>query len=162
MDQTESNTQLHSRCLHILRKLCGRAGTLLTGCVLSEGLEKDGKEALTSGGFADIWLGKYKGRAVALKVLRIYGGDNIKLVKKVRSLAHILTMGSNCNLQSFCREAVLWKRLSHPNILPFLGVSTTLFSLCMVCEWMGNGNVMRYLKRNPAANRLHLVLAGVR
>lgn len=53
--------------------------------MLSEDLEKDGTEARTSGGFADVWLGKYQGRSVALKVLRIYGGDNVKKVKKVRS-----------------------------------------------------------------------------
>jgi len=27
----------------------------------------------------------------------------------------------------------------------------------MVCEWMTNGNISRYLKQNPAANRLDLV-----
>jgi len=83
MDQTEPYSRLHAQCLHALRKLCGRSGTLPTVCMLSEDLERDGTEACTSGGFADVWLGKYKGRPVALKVLRIYGGDNIKAVKKV-------------------------------------------------------------------------------
>ncbi|EGO25094.1 hypothetical protein SERLADRAFT_386471, partial [Serpula lacrymans var. lacrymans S7.9] len=36
-----------------------------------------------SGGFADIWLGRYKGRSVGLKVLRVYGSDNLSKVKKV-------------------------------------------------------------------------------
>ncbi|EGN99518.1 hypothetical protein SERLA73DRAFT_26193, partial [Serpula lacrymans var. lacrymans S7.3] len=85
-----------------------------------------------SGGFADIWLGRYKGRSVGLKVLRVYGSDNLSKVKK-----------------AFCREAVLWKTLSHPNIVPFLGASTKLFPLCMVCPWMENGNIVTYLKRYP-------------
>lgn len=112
-----------------------------------------------SGGFADVWLGRYEGRPVALKVLRIYGRDNLKKVKKVRlaetafdTVAHIS--------QSFCREAVLWKRLSHPNILPFLGASTKLFPLCMVCEWMENENIVSYLRKHPRSNRLELVSAS--
>ena len=85
MNYAEINSRLHAQCLHTLRKLCGRSGTLPTSCMLSEGLEKDGASPRLSGGFADVWLGKYKGRPVALKVLRIYGGDNIKVVRKVRT-----------------------------------------------------------------------------
>ncbi|KAL0956192.1 hypothetical protein HGRIS_002350 [Hohenbuehelia grisea] len=133
--------KLHMQCFHALRKLCGRCGTLPSDCSISDGLEKDSDDALLSGGFADVWKGKYKGEPVALKVLRIYGRDNLQKVK-----------------MSFCREAIVWQRLSHPNILPFLGANTTLFPLCMVCEWMTNGNIVNYLRFNPEANRLELLV----
>jgi hypothetical protein len=84
MDNIELESGFYSRCLRTLRRLCGRSGKLPTSCVLADDLEKVGSEARTSGGFADIWLGKFKGRTVALKVLRVYGTDNIKTVKKVR------------------------------------------------------------------------------
>lgn len=52
---------------------------------------------------------------------------------------------------------MLWKRLKHPNVLPFLGVSTTLFQFCMVSDWIPHGNVVEFLRENPEANRFSLV-----
>ncbi|KAJ3994707.1 kinase-like domain-containing protein, partial [Lentinula boryana] len=56
----------------------------------------------------------------------------------------------------FCREAVVWKQLKHPNILPILGVSTELFfpSFCLISPWMENGTIMSYLKHNPTFDLL--------
>ena len=49
------------------------------------------------------------------------------------------------------------KRISHPNIVPFLGVSDAPAPLSMVSEWMPNGNVRDYVRRNPDTSRLQLV-----
>ena len=51
----------------------------------------------------------------------------------------------------------MWKRISHPNIVPFLGVSKAPAPLSMVSEWMPNGNVRDYVRRNPDTSRLQLV-----
>ena len=51
----------------------------------------------------------------------------------------------------------MWKRISHPNIVPFLGVSEALGLLSMVSEWMPNGDVQEYVVKNPGADRLQLV-----
>ena len=61
--------------------------------------------------------------------------------------------------QQLCREVLIWKRLSHPNVLPLLGVSVSENPrhFRIVSEWMANGNVMEYIKSNPEANRLRLV-----
>ncbi|EIN09124.1 kinase-like protein, partial [Punctularia strigosozonata HHB-11173 SS5] len=56
----------------------------------------------------------------------------------------------------FCREAVFWKQLAHPNIVPFLGVSQS-HNLCIVSEWMAFGDVITYLQKFPRANRRQLV-----
>ncbi|KAF8174693.1 kinase-like domain-containing protein, partial [Mycena galopus ATCC 62051] len=47
-----------------------------------------------------------------------------------------------------CREALLWKDLHHPNILPFLGIDRYSFPsfFCMVSPWMEHGTVINYLK----------------
>ena len=58
-------------------------------------------------------------------------------------------------IQIFCQEAVVWKRLTHPNILPLLGVTITPFQL--VSNWMSGGDLPDYLKKNSDADRLKLV-----
>jgi serine/threonine protein kinase len=62
--------------------------------------------------------------------------------------------------KDFSREAVLWRQLSHPNLLPFYGVyhfKEDRNRVCMVSPWMENGNVKGYLEGNPDANRISLV-----
>jgi len=51
----------------------------------------------------------------------------------------------------------MWKRISHPNIVPFLGVSEAPAPLSMVSEWMPNGNVRDFIGKNPDTSRLQLV-----
>ena len=53
------------------------------------------------------------------------------------------------------REALIWKRLTHDNIVPFRGV--TLEPLQIISEWMPNGDLTAYIKKNPNANRVNLV-----
>jgi hypothetical protein len=46
----------------------------------------------------------------------------------------------------------MWKNFcNHPHILPFLGVDIESFpgEMCMVSEWMSNGTIIRFLKREP-------------
>jgi len=50
----------------------------------------------------------------------------------------------------------MWKRLTHPNILPLLGVTITpLFQL--ISNWMSNGNLTKYIEGNPGTDQLGLV-----
>jgi len=55
----------------------------------------------------------------------------------------------------FYQEAVIWKRLKHPNIVPFLGITSTPPQL--ISEWIPNGNLTGYVKQHPSADRLGLV-----
>jgi len=52
---------------------------------------------------------------------------------------------------------VIWRRISHPNVVPFIGVSEAPAPLSMVSEWMPNGNVRDYVVKNPEISRLQLV-----
>ena len=56
---------------------------------------------------------------------------------------------------SFFAEAVLWKRLSHPNIAPFTGITTD--HLQVVSEGMPKGTPTEYLEENSEVNRIGLV-----
>ena len=49
----------------------------------------------------------------------------------------------------------MWKRLRHPNVVPFIGV--TQDPLQFVSEWMPKGTLVDYIRKNPDANRIGLV-----
>ena len=49
----------------------------------------------------------------------------------------------------------MWKRLDHPNIVPFKGV--TFEPLQLVSEWMHGGELREYIKNNHHANQISLV-----
>ena len=68
-----------------------------------------------------------------------------------------ITRVSNGPLKRLFHEIVIWRRLSHPNVLPVLGVSPKLFPLCIVSEWMIDGNIMDFTTNHPEVNRLRLV-----
>ena len=57
--------------------------------------------------------------------------------------------------QALCREAVMWKRLMHLNIVPLLGVIVTPPQL--ILEWVSNGNLQEYIEKYPGVDRLGLV-----
>jgi hypothetical protein len=61
--------------------------------------------------------------------------------------------------QTFCREVDGRRRISHPNLLPVIEVSETLFPFCIMTPWMLDGNIVQYTRVNPDANRLMLVRA---
>jgi len=49
----------------------------------------------------------------------------------------------------------MWKYLTHPNILPLLGVTLTPFQL--ISTWMPGGDLPEYIKKNPDVDRIGLV-----
>ena len=49
----------------------------------------------------------------------------------------------------------MWKQLRHPNIVPFVGVTTD--PLQIVSEKMSNGTLTEFVNENPGANRISLV-----
>ena len=50
-----------------------------------------------------------------------------------------------------------WKYLSHPNVVPLLGVSETLFSFSIISPWLPNGGIIEYIQKHLGVNRLQLV-----
>ena len=57
--------------------------------------------------------------------------------------------------QMFCKEAVVWKRLNHPNVVPFRGV--TFEPLQLISEWMPGGELREYVKNNRGTSLVSLV-----
>ncbi|KAF9643686.1 kinase-like protein [Thelephora ganbajun] len=123
--------------LRELRRVCGTKGILPTSVTLSTDLLKIDPEPFASGDFGDVFRGTLNDSRICIKHIRTYGLDGKRATKV------------------FCREAVIWKRLKHPNILPFLGVTTS--PLQLVSDWMSGGNLPEYIKNNSSADRLGLL-----
>lgn len=63
---------------------------------------------------------------------------------------------SRCS-QSAYREVITWKNLSHPNILPLLGVNTSTSPLYAISVRAEHGSLKEYLAHFPNAPRSKLV-----
>ena len=55
----------------------------------------------------------------------------------------------------------MWKNLSHPNVLPFVGAAMVIGEgpekYELVSEFMENGNINEFIEKNEDADRLGLV-----
>lgn len=51
------------------------------------------------------------------------------------------------------------KHNPHPNVLPIIEVSETLFPFCIMAPWMPDGNITQYTQANPSTDRLMLARA---
>ncbi|KAF8145827.1 hypothetical protein K438DRAFT_1871307 [Mycena galopus ATCC 62051] len=124
-----------------LLHLCSASG-LYPRCFTLTSLEKVG-EQVAAGGFSDIWKGLIRTQTVCVKVMRLFQTADIEAL-----------------LKEFGREALIWRQLCHPNLLPFLGIYYLDKRLCLVSPWMETGNVMEFLKNEPpnTIHRLSLIL----
>ncbi|KAJ7933026.1 kinase-like domain-containing protein, partial [Mycena leptocephala] len=128
-------------CMRCLRRLSTKFSGLPPSYFIYDAV-KEGQNSVNGGGFSDIWRGRLDGTPVCLKVLRFN--------------TSISDQGYQDLVQTFCREALYWGRLDHPNILPFLGVDEKMFqpSFCLISPWMDNGNLINFLEKNPGFDRL--------
>ncbi|KDQ09413.1 hypothetical protein BOTBODRAFT_526202 [Botryobasidium botryosum FD-172 SS1] len=98
-------------------------------------------ETSEQGGFSDCRAGVFLGRhKVAMKALR----------------THVI--GDEVAAKRMKREMSVWKKLHHPNVLPFVGWCILESKSYMVSPWMENGNALAYVKQRTQANRLQLLV----
>ncbi|KAF8206950.1 kinase-like domain-containing protein [Mycena galopus ATCC 62051] len=76
-----------------------QASELHPACFSLADVQADGYQ-VAAGGFGDIRQGTVLGQIVAVKIMRVFGNDDVKAAAK-----------------RFGWEAVLWRQLSHPNAL---------------------------------------------
>ncbi|KAE9384467.1 hypothetical protein BT96DRAFT_842157 [Gymnopus androsaceus JB14] len=103
--------------------------------LVMRGVLREGNNPVAGGGFA---------------VLRLVIEPDEEARKKIR--------------KQFCNEAILWRQLKHPNILPLLGVNAELFnpSFCLISPWMANKDIISYLKQNFKHSRHEVVSTAFR
>ncbi|KAF8122546.1 kinase-like domain-containing protein [Boletus edulis] len=97
---------------------------------------RNGRDPVTSGGFADIYRGILQDDgesiAVAIKAIKTYSGEDGDFAKKLRRLR---------------REIMVWLDLRHVNVVLLLGTTIGYGRFpAMVCPWAENGALMSYLE----------------
>ena len=70
--------------MNTLCKICGRHALLPSPFQIPLCFDQS-KRPLCSGGYADVWVGEYQGRKVAVKVLRVYSTSDFN---KITSVSH--------------------------------------------------------------------------
>ncbi len=133
---------------------------------LIHGIHLQVRDAVSGGGFADIFRATYRGQSVALKRLRNFSNTPISESEESVSNIHQLlsvTIRIDGN-QAFRREALVSSFLEHPNIQPFIGIDKTTFHplFCIVSPWQQNGNILTWLKFFEALGLQILIDACVR
>ncbi|KAJ7489303.1 kinase-like domain-containing protein [Mycena latifolia] len=118
-----------------------RASGLHPTCLPLSGLQKVGHQ-VAAGGFGDIWRGLVRGQSVSVKIMRLFQESDVEAM-----------------LKEFGEEAVIWRQLCHPNLLPFFGLYYLENRLCLVSPWMENGNILDFFRKNThGIDRLSLIL----
>jgi len=105
-------------------------------------------------------MGEHQGRNVAVKVLRVFPTSKCDKIAKVGHRCGSLKTCINeliMAVQRFCKEAVTWKLLHHPNVLSLLGATMANRQFVMVSEWMINGSIREFIEAHQDANRYELV-----
>ncbi|KAJ7067087.1 kinase-like domain-containing protein [Mycena amicta] len=120
--------------LHRMIRKLSDASDRLPSSLFIQGISERGEHPVYGGGFGDIYRASYNTKPVALKLMR-----------------HFLHgLEARKGQQKLLREALVWKELRHPNILPFIGIDRETFpsAYCLVSPWMRNGNVLAFLQQH--------------
>ncbi|KAJ1311833.1 hypothetical protein OPQ81_010294 [Rhizoctonia solani] len=109
-------------------------------------LEGCSTHPVNGGSYCDIFLGKLNsGTLVAIKTWRVFGnaGVDSDFTKLLKNTA---------------KEFYHWSKLSHPNILPLVGLALFRGRISMVSEWMENGSLPCYLRKHTKVDRTRLCI----
>ena len=100
------DTELRQLAINVLRRLCGRIGHLPDSYLLSDKFDLS-EMPRASGGFADVRMGVFKGKDVAVKSLRVSEMDDKTRIRRVRK--HVPPSHSG----SLTRQTALLQRSRH-------------------------------------------------
>ncbi|KAK1230559.1 Rho guanine nucleotide exchange factor [Marasmius sp. AFHP31] len=142
IDHPDLSNRLRSKVCSTMLHISKKTG-FHPKCLVIENVEVVGKHPVGGGGYADIWKGRLGKSLVCLKILRVFKEPEVQQV-----------------LKECMPEAVLWKQLRHPNVLPFLGFFLdTSGRPCLVSPWMENGNLTEYINSADPAFSQRVLLA---
>ncbi|THU84155.1 kinase-like protein [Dendrothele bispora CBS 962.96] len=122
-----------------------RNSNLYPTCLSLSNVKKVGDDPIAGGGFGDIWRASIGGQTACMKVVRLFDDSKIDMF-----------------LKDFLKEAILWRQLQHPNVLPFLGLyflDDTRKRICLLSPMMENGNLNSYLGKHSEEDTHRVTLA---
>ncbi|THU80533.1 kinase-like protein [Dendrothele bispora CBS 962.96] len=111
-----------------------RNSTLYPTCLSLSNVKKVGDDPIAGGSFGDIWRASVGGQTACMKVIRLFDKSEIDMF-----------------LKGFLKEAILWRQLRHPNVLPFLGLyflDDSRKRICLISPMIENGNLNSYLAKH--------------
>lgn len=76
------------KCLKLLNKTCGYHALVPTDLQISACCDQT-SNAVYKGGYADVWKEKYRGRDVAVKVIRTYSDNELQ---KILNVSHSISV----------------------------------------------------------------------
>ncbi|KAF9644226.1 kinase-like protein [Thelephora ganbajun] len=132
LDRLNPSGPASRKCLRELRSICGARVILPTSYTLSPHSLNVDSDPFASGGYGDTYHGILNGARICVK--RVYIQD-----------------GPRETVKRFYQEAVMWKRSTHPNIVPFLGV--TVAPPQLVSNRMSGRTLLQYVGKRPDSDR---------
>jgi serine/threonine protein kinase len=153
LGHTSTRSSLYGQGVQRLRRWCRTSKCLPSCYMLADVVELASRPGhpFSSSALSDVYKGRSRTTEVAVKVIRQHA-NNHEAVRKVRASSIPTHNHPQHSPQSFRNEAVIWRHLRHPNIVPFLGISD-LFPICIVSEWMSGGTISEFLLAHPNLNR---------
>jgi hypothetical protein len=142
LDAAPVEHAFHRAALHVLVKLSAQSTQLPRTLFLPHDTIDVDLNHRCSGGFADVYLGK----SVAIKQPRFFGDASISHMVLYFDLQ---SPALSDLTQKLCREALIWRQMRHPFILPFIGIGEegTIPSTrgpCLLSPWMNLGTLLEY------------------
>ncbi|KAK1218197.1 hypothetical protein PQX77_019135 [Marasmius sp. AFHP31] len=134
-----------STIFKVILRLSKRSG-MFPKCLTIKNVETLNGVPVAGGSFGDVWKGMIAGQTVCLKVVRVYVASDVQQL-----------------VNAYTQEAIVWRQLKHPNLLPFVGMYRLNESegrLCLVSPWMEQGNLPTFLQNTPRECVNHLALAS--
>jgi hypothetical protein len=114
-----------------------------------------------NGIYSDVWKASLRGEHVVIKVWRgalLSHASRGQFSKVVLLSSPLFSCSETYSLQKLADALDVWKKVRHPNIVPFLGITMDSGPLpSPVMPLYENGHVMNYLSKNPLADILTLV-----
>lgn len=140
LDHNVEDNPYRRKCFKCLRQLVLTFETLPRS-LSALNVTKESINMVAGGGQADIFMGRMNGAVVCLKMPRIH-------ITSIKTFYHEALLWS-----------LVWKQVHHPNVLPFLGATTTIpgYGLVLISPWMQNGDIMSFLVRHPEHNKFEAV-----
>uniref|UniRef100_A0A0W0FIU1 Protein kinase domain-containing protein n=1 Tax=Moniliophthora roreri TaxID=221103 RepID=A0A0W0FIU1_MONRR len=125
--RTDVTARLRSCIFKAMLRLSKASGQCPSLLVIDD-FQKEGDKPFASGGFCDIWKGHVGTKLVCLKIVRVYRDSDMERI-----------------VRDSMREAIIWRQLDHPNVLPFHGLYLQEHRICLISPWAANGSLTHYL-----------------
>ncbi|KAL0058289.1 Rho guanine nucleotide exchange factor [Marasmius tenuissimus] len=134
LSECTNDAELRTQIVRTIIELSDSSG-LFPECLWIAEVKNLSKRPVEVGSFGDVWTGSMNSVKVAMKVVR----HRIDPQKREQV--------------AFTREAMVWRNLNHPNILPFTGMywfnARNEGQMSLVTPWMENGNLLQFLRGHP-------------